>query len=98
VEGRRTQIVQHILKMQYVCLLPKYIKCIFWRAAVCISRILDASILTLLLAVGRLNFVHTLTGLLKNINKKWGSINLFFYMKANRIHDCFLKEILACMY
>ena len=64
------RIVQHILKLRYVCLLPKYMKCIFWGAAVCISHILDPSILTLLLAVERLKFIHTLAGLLKNINQK----------------------------
>jgi len=79
-------------------LLPKYIKCIFfWGAAVCVSHILDTSILTLLLAVGHLDFISTLAGLLKNVSKKVGSINLFFYIKGNRIHDSFLKEILAYM-
>jgi hypothetical protein len=39
------ETVQRVLKIQYVYLLKKYIKCGFWRVAVCPSYIEDARFL-----------------------------------------------------
>ena len=80
--------------MQYVCLLPKYVKYIFWGAAVCISHILDTSIFNPFADSGAFKFLsYSGRPFEEYKSKMW--VVFFFCIKANRIHDSFLKEILA---
>lgn len=50
------------------------------------------------LAAGLLNFTRTLTGLFKNIRKKYRPYKLMFTPNQLLIHDSFLKEILRCVW